>query len=202
MKTQSLNIALTALMLSCLAAAAQTSSKLPSQITTLDGKTYQGVAEQAEAVYPDGIVVQYQPEQAGQPIPGAIASAKLEFRNLPENVQKLFPHDAKSAAEFETQQAQATGQMLQAQAAEERAITRYINLAELHRSLAGDADSSYSVAMDGNGKVSAQGYTRPVPAETITNVTIPTFTYIARRNGLVTDYVPVQNAPSTVVLTK
>ena len=204
MKIQNAKSVLPALFLTCVAAAAQTSSKLPPQITTLDGKTYHGVAEQPDAVYPDGIVVNYQPEARGQPVPGGIANAKLKFSNLPDEVQKLYPHEPKAAADYESQQAQATSQWLQARATEERAITRYRNLAELHRSLAGDADASYSVAMDSKGRVSAQGYVRPVPAQTITSVSIPSTINLPPQNPLFNwpQYVPVQTGPGTVVVTK
>jgi len=144
-----------ALALSCLAAGAPSSRRLPPQITTLDGKTYNGVVEQAEAVYPDGIVIRYQPAEGGQAVPGGIAQAKLKFRDLPEELQHMFGYEAKSATEFEVREAKATGEWLQAQAAEEGAIRRYMDLAEMHRALAGDADASYAVAMDSSGKVSA-----------------------------------------------
>ena len=204
MKLQNLKMVLPALLLTCQAAAAQTSIKLPPQITTLDGKIYHGVAKQALAVYPDGILINYQPQAAGQPVPGGVASAKLKFTNLPDEVQRLYPHDAKAAAEFETQQAQAMNNWLQNQASDERAIMRYRNLAELHRSLAGDADASYSVALDSSGKVSAQGYARPVPSETITNVSLPSLTSLPPQNPLFNwpQYVPVQTASPTVVVTR
>jgi hypothetical protein len=204
MKIENIKIVLPALMITCVAAAAQNSSRLPSQITTLDGKTYHGVAEQAVAVYPDGIVVQYQPESGGQPVPSGVGGVKLKFNNLPDEVQKLYPHDPKAASDYEAQQAQATSQWLQARAAEEQALTRYRNLAELNRSLAGDADASYSVAMDSNGKVSAQGYARPVPAQTITSVSIPSTSTLPPQNPLFNwpQYVPVQSGPGTVVITR
>ncbi len=197
-------MALSVLLLACVATTAQTNNKLPSQITTRDGKTYQGVAEQPVGVYPDGIVIEYQPAARGQLVPGGLAMAKLKFSNLPDDVEKLYPHDAKAAADYETQQAQAASVWVQAQVTEERAITRYRNLAELNRSLAGDADSSYSVALDSNGKVSAQGYARPVPAQTITTVSIPSTVTLPPQNPLFNwpQYVPVQTSPSTVVITK
>ena len=204
MKIKDLKMMLPVLLLTSLPATAQTSSKLPQQIMTLDGKTYPGVAGQAVAVYPDGIVVKYQPESDGQPVPGGIAIAKLKFTNLPDEVQKLYPHDPKAAADYEAQQAQATDQWFQARASEEQGITRYRNLAELHRSLAGDADASYSVAIDSNGRVSAQGYVRPVPAQTITTVSIPATINLPPQSPLFNwpQYVPVQTSPGTVVLTK
>ena len=55
MKIQHVKTVLPALLLTCLAGAAQTTIKLPPQITTLDGKTYHGVAEQAVAVYRTGL---------------------------------------------------------------------------------------------------------------------------------------------------
>jgi hypothetical protein len=195
---------LPALLLTCLAAAAQTSSKLPSQITTLDGKIYHGVAEQAVAVYPDGIVVNYQPEAGGQPVSGGLACAKLKFSNLPDEVQRLYPHDAKAAEDYEAQQAQSTSQWLQARAADEQQIMRYRDLAEWNRCLAGDADASYSVALDSNGRVSAQGYARPVPAQTITSVSIPSTINLPPQNPLFNwpQYVPVPTGSGTVVVTK
>jgi len=204
MKSYSLTMALPSLLLICMATSAQTNSKLPSQITTLDGRTYQGVAGEAAAVYPDGIVVEYQPTADGQPVSGGVASAKIKFSNLPPDVQKLYPHDAKAAADYEAQQAQATSRWLQAEASEERAIIRYRNLAELNRSLASDADASYSVALDSNGKVSAQGYARPVPAQTITTVSFPSKVSLPPQNPLFNwpQYVPVQTGPSTTVITK
>ncbi len=150
------------------------------------------------------IVVSYQPEADGQPVPGGIGRAKLKFSNLPDELQRLYPHDAKAAADFEAQQAQATGQWLQAQAADERAIMRYRNLAELNRSLAFDTDSSYSAALDNNGKVSAQGYARPVPAQTITTISLPSTVKLPPQNPLFNwpQYVPVPTGPGTVVITQ
>ena len=204
MKFHRLTMALPGLLFTCMATTAQTTTKLPSQITTLDGKTYQGVAGQAVAVYPDGIVIEYQPTAGGQPVPGGLAVAKLRFRNLADEVQKLYPYDAKAAADYQTQQAQATSLWVQAERTEERAIIRYRNLAELHRCLAGDADASYSVALESNGKVSAQGYARPVPAQTITNVSIPPTVNLPPHNPLFNwpQYVPVETVPGPVVVTK
>lgn len=202
MKMRGLIALLPAVALVIPAVAAETNPKLPSHITTLDGKSYYGVAAQPEAVYPDGIVVRYQPRADGQPVADAVGTAKIEFRNLPENVRNLYPHDAKRAEEFEAQQAQANSEWLKTQAAEESSIMRYRAFAELNRSLAGDADVSYSVALDSNGKVTAQGYNRTTPAQIIKSVNVPSYTYFPVRHGLVTDYVPVQTSPGTVILTK
>jgi len=195
MNTKSITVLLSALLCISLGAAAETHGKLPSQISTPDGRTYNGVAPQPLSVWPDGIVVQYQPEAGGQPVAGAVAEAKLKFRDLPDDVRSQFSYDAKSAADYEAQQSQALNQLLQAQAAEDRAILRYRSLAELNRSFAGDEDTSYSVSMDAAGKVTAQGVTRTTPAFNSTNVTIPTFTWWGYRNGLRTDYAPIQILP-------
>jgi hypothetical protein len=192
-------------MLTCLAAAAQTNTKLPANITTLDGRTYHGVAEQAVAVYPDGIVIGYQPEAGGQAVAGGIGTAKLKYRNPPEELQRRYSYDAKAAADCEKQQEQAEVRWRQVQQeTEEQGIVRYRNLAELNRSLAGDADASYSVSMDSKGKVSAQGYSRPIPAQVITTISQPTTTDLPPHNPLFNwpEFIPVQNGFSTVVVPK
>jgi hypothetical protein len=195
MKTKYIKLVLPALLCISLGAAAETRSKLPSQITTLDGRTYSGVAEQPVSVWPDGIVVQYQPAAGNEVVPGAVGEAKLKFRDLPDDVRNAYHYDAKNAADYEAQQAQATAQWAQAQSAEERSLMRYRTLAELNWSLAGNEDTSYSVSMDAAGKVIAQGTTRTTPAFNSTNVTIPTFTWWGYRNGLQTDYAPIQILP-------
>ena len=204
MKIQGLKIMLPALLVTCLAAAAQNNTRLPSDITTSDGRSYHGVAPQPVAVYPDGIVVNYQPQAGGQPVPGAIGRAKLKFRNLPEDVQRAYSYDAKAAADYEAQQAQANGQWLQMQGAAELGFIRYRNLAELNRSLADDSDASYSVAVDSAGKVTAQGYARPVPSQVITSVSLPSPTVLPPQNPLFNwpQFVPVQSGANTVVVTK
>jgi hypothetical protein len=204
MRTQRLLIMLSAVWLTCVGAAADTGSKLPSEITTRDGRTFHGVAGRPVAVYPDGIVVSYTPEARGEAVPGGIGTAKLRFSNLPDDVQKQYSYDAKAASEYETQQAQANDRWFQAQAAEERAIIRYRNLAELNRSLAGDADASYSAALDANGKVSAQGYARPTPTQVIESVNVLSHQPLPPRNPLFNwpEYVPVPGASTTVVVPK
>jgi hypothetical protein len=195
MKTIKSNLLLAVLLCLGLAASAQTRGKLPSQITTLDGRVYTGVAEEPVSVWPDGVVIHYQPSVRGEAVPGALGEAKLKFRDLPDEVRNLFHYDLKSAAEFETQQGQALSQWWQAQAVEERALQRYRNLAEVNRGLAGNDDTSYSVSLDAAGKVTAHGFTRTVPTINSTNVSLPPYTWLGYRNSLQTDYMPVPAAP-------
>jgi hypothetical protein len=56
--------------------------------------------------------------------------------------------------------------------------------------------------MDGSGKISAQGVTGSAPSLSVTNVSSPTFVGWPYRNGLVTDYAPLQVPTSTVVVPK
>jgi hypothetical protein len=146
-------------------------------------------------VYPDGILVSYQPEPYG------IGYAKLKFRDLPESLQKQYSYDPKAAAEFEKQEAQAADQF-RAQLAVQDSLVRYRELAELHQMLAGYDATSYSVSLDANGKVQAQGFTGTAPSMTVTNVSMPSFVAFPVRNGLVTDYVPQQVPSSTVIVNK
>jgi hypothetical protein len=174
-------------------AAAQESARFPTQITTVDGTVYRDTAR--IRVYPDGILVSFQPEPYG------IGFAKLKFRDLPESLQKQYGYDPRAAADFEKQEAQAADQ-LRAQWAVQDSISRYRQLAELHQMLAGNDATSYSVSLDANGKVQAQGFTGTAPSMTVTNVSVPSFVAFPVRNGLVTDYVPQQVPPSTVVVNK
>ena len=68
-----------AMLLICCVAGAQTDAKFPSQITTSDGTLYKDAAKLR--VYPDGILVSY------QPVDGGIGVVKLKFRDLPEDLQ-------------------------------------------------------------------------------------------------------------------
>jgi hypothetical protein len=192
MKVQSLSMFLAALLFGCVAGA-QTDARFPSQITTSDGTLYKDAVKLR--VDPDGILVRY------QPVDGGIGLAKLKFRDLPEDLQKQYGYDPKGAAEFEKQEAQAADQ-LRSQAAASEAIARYRALAELHWALAGNDAVSYSVSLDTNGKVSAHGVTGSAPSLSITNVSSPAFVAWPYRNGLVTDYAPLQVPPSSVVVTK
>jgi hypothetical protein len=70
----------------------------PSEITTRDGKTYQGVTVQR--VDPDGLTVGYAVAGGG---PGA---AKIKFKNLPDDLQRQYKYDPDKAAAFEARQAQ------------------------------------------------------------------------------------------------
>ena len=172
-------------------AGAQTEARFPSQITTSDGTLYKDVAKQR--VDPDGILVSYQPG------PGGLGLAKLKFRELPEDLQKQYGYDPKSAGEFEKQQVQVTEEWRAHMAASD-AYSRYRALAELHWALAGNDAVTYTLSMDGSGKLSAQGVTGTPPSQTVTNVSMPAFLAWPYRNGLVTDFAPLQVPPATVVV--
>jgi len=195
MKNRILSILLPAALMLSTVAAEPTESRLPSQITMRDGRILQQVAQLR--VYPDGILVSYEPAAGG------LGFAKLKFRDLPEDIQKQYGYDEKVAAEYEAQQGKANVVLL-SRGAEEDAIIRFRNLAEMNRSLAGDEALSYSVTLDSNGKVTARGHNRTTPAQTITNVSAPTPSYVPVWNGLFFDYKPAYTmpAPNTVVLTK
>ena len=192
MKVRSLSI-FPATLLICCVAGAQTDAKFPSQITTSDGTLYKDAAKLR--VYPDGILVSY------QPVDGGIGLAKLKFRDLPEDLQKQYGYDPKSAVEYEKQQTQAAEQ-LRSQVAVSDALAQYRAIAVLHQALAGSDAASYTVSMDGSGKISAQGVTGSAPSLSVTNVSSPTFVAWPYRNGLVTDYAPLQVPMSTVVVPK
>jgi hypothetical protein len=156
MKTRSVITCLAASLFCCVASA-QSDTRFPSQITTTDGTVYRDTVKLR--VYPDGILVSYQPEPYG------IAYAKLKFRDLPESLRKQYGYDPKAAAEFEKQEAQATDHW-RAQLAATDPLVRYRDLAELHRYLAGYDATSYSVSLDANGKI--QDYVpQPVPSSTV-----------------------------------
>jgi hypothetical protein len=163
MKTLVMTLALPAVLFFSTVRAEQTDSGFPTQVTTRDGTVYKVVDKLN--VYPDGLLVSY------EPVAGGIGFAKLKFRNLPDDLQKRYGYDEKQAADFETRQAQATN-LVSAWSAQDLAIMRYRNLAELNRSLAGDQAVSYSVSLGPDGKVSAQGFTGAAPTQTITNVNI------------------------------
>ena len=192
MKSRSV-ITLLAALAVCRVAGAQTDARFPSQITTTDGAVYKDTVKLK--VYPDGILVSYQPEPSG------IGLAKLRFRELPESLQKQYGYDSKAAAEFEKQEAQAADQ-LRAQLAADDSLTRYRHLAVLHQALAGWDATSYTLSLDANGKVQAQGFTGTPPSMNVTNVSMPSYVAFPFRNGLVTDYVPQQVPSSTVLVTK
>lgn len=180
-------------LLFCRVAGAQPDARFPSQITTTDGTLYRDTVKLK--VYPDGILVSYQPEPYG------IGLAKLKFRDLQDSLQKQYGYDPKAAAEFEKQEAQATDQW-RAQLGADDSLTRYRELAVLHQSLAGWDATSYTVSLDANGKVQAQGFTGTPPSMSVTNVSMPSYVAFPVRNGLVTDYVPQQVPSSTVLVTK
>jgi hypothetical protein len=177
----------------CCVAGAQTDAKFPSQITTSDGTLYQDTAKLR--VDPDGILVKFQPATGG------IGLAKLRFQVLPEDLQKQYGYDPKSAAEFEKQQAQATDHW-RSQTAASDAMARYRAIAELNQALAGSDAVSYTVSLDASGKISAQGVTGTAPSLSVTNVSMPAFVAFPYRNGLVTDYAPMQVPTSTVIMSK
>jgi hypothetical protein len=192
MKLKLLSASLATLLL-CQGAEAQTDTRFPSQITTTDGTLYRDTVKLR--VDPDGILVSY------QPAPYGIGFAKLKFRNLPEELQKQYGYDAKGAAEFEKQQAQAAEQWRSQMVAADP-VARYRELAELHQALAGADAVSYSVALDGNGKVTAQGVTGTAPSLSVTNVTMPAYVSVPYRNGLFTDYVPQPVPTSGILVTR
>jgi len=148
MKVQRFAIGLYVLSVACLPVGMQAETQY-SQITTVDGRSYRNVTVlRAE---PDGLVVEYQAEAPG------LAMAKLKFRSLPEAVRTQFGYDAAQAADFESRQAQATAQW-RTQAAAESPFQQYRALAELNRSLAGDAFVSYSISLDADGRPTLQGF--------------------------------------------
>ena len=192
MKVQGLSMFPAALLICCVAGA-QTDIRFPSQITTSDGTLYKDAAKLRVDL--DGILVSYQPVDRG------IGLAKLKFRDLPEDLQKQYGYDPKSAVEYEKQQTQAAEQ-LRSQVAVSDALAQYRAIAVLHQALAGSDAASYTVSMDGSGKISAQGVTGSAPSLSVTNVSSPTFVAWPYRNGLVTDYAPLQVPMSTVVVPK
>ena len=127
-----------------------TAAAKADDITTTDGRIYHNaIVQRAE---PDGLVATYEPE------PGGFGVAKLKFRNLPDSVRNQYNYNADKANTFETQQAQAALQW-RPQPVTDSWFTKYQQIAELNRSLAGDSRVSYMIVMDPNGKVSLQGFT-------------------------------------------
>jgi len=121
-----------------------------AQITTSDGRTYNDAA--VERVEADGLVINYLPQGGG------VGVAKLKFRNLPDSLRNQYGYDADRAAKYEAEQAQAAA-LYRNQFVASDSLRQLRMLAELHRSLAGDAVASYTITVDANGKVSAQGFT-------------------------------------------
>lgn len=186
MKVQSITMLL-AVLLSCATAGAVS---FPSQITTRDGRVYNETSKLR--VDPDGILVSYQPESRG------FGLAKLKFADLPDDLQKQYNYDPKAAADFEKQQADANREW-RSQATANDVFAHYQALAELNRSLAGDGAVTYSISIDGGGKVSVNGTTGNPHSITVTNVSIPTFLSVPYTHGYQTDYVPMPAPMSQVV---
>jgi hypothetical protein len=150
MKTHLLTLLLPgALAIGLQAVQAQTQTAVP-QVTTTDGRIYRNVTVLRSD--PDGLLINYEAEQPG------VALAKIKFRNLPDSLRKQYNYEEQKATEFETQQAQANAQW-RTQSETESPFQRYRAFAELNRSLAGDGYISYSLSMDANGKLTAQGFT-------------------------------------------
>lgn len=166
MKTRLSTFVLPAVLSLCAIAATQQNADntLPSQITTRDGKTYNAVEK--VRTDPDGILVNY------QPVEGGYGLAKLKFRDLPDDLQTKFNYDQKKSADFESQQAQATGQWLRTHTADETAVIRYRHLAELHQALGGEAAAAYAVSLDAHNVVAARGVTQTqtAPLGTVTDI--------------------------------
>ena len=76
----------------------KTNQMQPSEMTTLDGKTYKGVTVQR--VDPDGLTIGY--AVAG----GGTSAAKIKFKNLPADLQRQYKYDPDKAAAYEARQAQ------------------------------------------------------------------------------------------------
>ncbi len=70
----------------------------PREITTLDGKSYQGVTVQR--IDPDGLTIGY------AAVGGGTSIAKIKFKNLPEDLQRQYKYDPDQAAAYEAKQAQ------------------------------------------------------------------------------------------------
>ena len=189
MRVQSV-ITLLAALLFCRVAGAQTGTRFPSQITTTDGTVYKHTAKLH--VYPDGILVSY------EPAPHGLGLAKLKFRDLPESLQKQYGYDPKAAAEYEKQEAQAAEEF-RTQLSPADTLARYRQLAELNLLLGGAQAASYVVSLDANGKVTAQAMTGTAPTMTVTNVGPPG--YAMPPNGMAPPYgsgYPSDYMPQTV----
>jgi hypothetical protein len=142
-----------ALLCGFVAGAQTESGSSLAELTTRQGQTYKNVV--ILKVEPDGIIVSYQPGTAG------FGLAKLPFLDLPEPLRERYGYDAGKAAEFAAQRAQATAQW-RAQLLADDGIRQYRALAQLHRALVGDGYSSYTVSLDGSGRVSAQSIVEPM----------------------------------------
>lgn len=94
----------------------------PTEIKTLDGKTYKSV--RILKVTPGGLAVQFTP--AG----GGIGMTKIGFENLSADLQQRYGYDVGKAAAYKTEQAAMQGQWIgvmqaqQAQQAQEWAAVR------------------------------------------------------------------------------
>ena len=65
----------------------------PTEIKTIDGKTYSGVTVQR--VEPDGIVAEYRPAGGGTGI------TKIKFKDMPANLQQQYKYDPAKASAYE-----------------------------------------------------------------------------------------------------
>ena len=177
MKIRTATILLPAALSICAVMAAQTDpgDSFPSEITTRDGRVYRHV--ERLRTEPDGLLVNY------EPAPGGYGLAKLKFRDLPDDLRRRYGYDEKKSSDYEAQQAQAVGSWMHARAAEETAMIRYRDLAEFHRSLAGDESVSYTAALETNGTVSAHGFTQTAPSQTVTNVGLSDYANPYYRGG-------------------
>ena len=68
------------------------------EITTRNGTSYKNVTVQR--VDPDGLTISY------APVGGGMGAAKLQFENLPDDLQQRFGYDTNKAAAYRAQQAQ------------------------------------------------------------------------------------------------
>jgi hypothetical protein len=67
-----------------------------TEIKTLDGQTYKAV--RVSRVEPDGLVVEFAPPHGG------IGIGKIQFVNLPADVQLRYGYDAQKAAAYQAEQ--------------------------------------------------------------------------------------------------
>lgn len=144
MNVRNLSILVPAAVL-CWTAAAQA-----DDITATEGRTYRNAIVQRSE--PDGLIVTY------EPAPGGFGVAKVKFRDLPDSMRSQYHYDADKANTYETQQTQATAEW-HARPVADNWFTKYQQVAELNRSLAGDSHVSYMIFMDPSGKLSLQGFT-------------------------------------------
>lgn len=75
---------------------------IPNTITTTDGKTYQ--MTRLVSAPPDGLVVQYRPEEGG------VGLRLIKFRNLPEDLRREFNYNEDAARQHEANRAEALAQ--------------------------------------------------------------------------------------------